>query len=121
MFAGETENYSAIIFLIYVAAFAAYNLGIIIRQIAVNRTTPNRLLDQLLLGIPISLIVVTPLIPLLNAGDIKCTLVTIGIIIEHGMLVNETAASHLRQLLGKTDFNCDSAIDRLAKSTSTVS
>ena len=80
--------------------FAAYFLGIVIRKVAMPGKKSTPLIHQLLLGIPVSLVVVSPFIPVLTAvnGNLVGFLVTSGVIMEHGMLVNETAVSHLRAL-----------------------
>lgn len=80
--------------------FTAYFLGIVIRKVAMPGKTSAPLIHQLLLGIPVSLVVVSPFIPVLTAvnGNLVGFLVTSGVIMEHGMLVNETAVSHLRTL-----------------------
>jgi hypothetical protein len=88
--------------LFFVAApFVAYFLGIIIRGVAMPRRREILLRHQCLLGIPVSLVVVSPFLPVLNAttSNLPGFLVTIGVIIEHGMLVNETATYHLNQLI----------------------
>jgi hypothetical protein len=72
-----------------VAPFAAYFLGIVIRKVALPGKDSPLLYKQLLLGIPLSLMVVSPLLGLLQVTDPKTFLVTTGLIIEHGMLVNE--------------------------------
>ena len=55
---------------------------------------------NLLLGIPVSLVVVSPLLPVIAAtySNVPALLLTLGIVIEHGMLVNETATTHLKKL-----------------------
>lgn len=80
-------------------SFVAYFLGIIIRKIALPESNSPQLYQQLLLGIPVSLIVVVPFISILRSADLSAFLVTIGIIIEHGMLVHETATYHLQRLV----------------------
>ena len=98
-------NYSTTNFLVFVLPFAAYYLGILIRKVTLSGANSPRISHQLLLGIPVSLIVVTPLIPVLNSGDLIAYLVTLGIIMEHGMLVNETATHHLKNLLARSGNN----------------
>ena len=83
--------------------FLAYFSGIIIRKVALPGKNSPPLLHQILLGVPISLIVVSPLIVILNKSfttDISTYLVTLGIIMEHGMIVNETAVKHLNKMRG---------------------
>ncbi len=82
-----------------VVPFGAYFAGIVIRNIALPGRNSPPLLHQLLLGIPVSLIVVSPLLGLLQQTDPKTFLVSLGIIVEHGMVVHETITGHLRRLV----------------------
>ncbi len=80
-------------------AFAAYFLGIVIRKVALPTRNSPSLPSQLLLGIPISLVIIPTLITVLDGRfDMKVFIVTIGIIMEHGMIVTESAAKHLQML-----------------------
>jgi hypothetical protein len=83
--------------------FVAYYLGIVIRKKALPSRDSASLPSQLLLGIPVSLIVATPFVPILRSAfatsDPMAYLVTVGIAMEHGMVVPETVTGHLRQLL----------------------
>ena len=72
-----------------VGPFAAYFLGIVIRKFALPGKDSPALFRQMLLGIPLSLVVVSPFLGLLQVTDTKTFLVTTGLIIEHGMLLNE--------------------------------
>jgi hypothetical protein len=71
--------------------FGAYFIGIIIRKITLPSQHSPTLLNQLLLGIPVSLVVVTPLLVILAAAfrgtesSKFAGLTTLGIIMEHGM------------------------------------
>lgn len=80
--------------------FACYYLGIIVRKVALPGKESPPITHQFLLGIPVSLIVVSPMLPIISSSisDTPALLVTFGIIIEHGMLVNETATVHLKKL-----------------------
>ena len=88
-------------------AFGAYYVGIIIRKIALPGKDSPTLGKQLLLGLPVSLVVVTPLLIILNAavhGSVSnqiSALATLGIIMEHGMVLNETLSKHLQTLTSK--------------------
>jgi hypothetical protein len=84
-----------------VVPFVAYYCGIFIRKIAMPPRGRTSLAHQCLLGIPISLLIVSPFLPILNAtvSSVPGYLLTIGIIMEHGMLVNETATYHIRKRL----------------------
>jgi hypothetical protein len=83
--------------------FVAFFLGIVIRKFALPGANSPPLHQQFLLGIPISLVIISPLLPVLAATatseKLAGFLVTIGIIMEHGMLVPETATHHLQNLL----------------------
>lgn len=95
-------NYSIQNLIALILPFGCYYLGIVIRKIAIPGKDSPSLLHQFLLGIPVSLVVVSPLLPVLakTYADIPALCVTLGIIIEHGMLVNETATHHLKKLGG---------------------
>lgn len=103
-------NYWSINALAVAVPFICYYLGIIIRKLVVPGVNSPPLSHQLLLGVPVSLVVVSPMLPVLSAAytGISATfsgasgvLVTLGIIIEHGMLVNESATSRLKEAIGK--------------------
>ncbi len=93
-------NYSLNNFVVLLLPFLCYYLGIFIRKIVFPGTNSPPLLHQLLLGVPVSLVVVSPLVPVLakTISDLPAFLVSLGIIMEHGMLLNETATRHLSQL-----------------------
>jgi hypothetical protein len=82
--------------------FFAYFTGIVIRKIVLPGKNSPPLSHQLLLGIPMVLVIVAPLLQLLNhawdSQEIGTFLLGVGIIMEHGMLVNETATSHICKL-----------------------
>ncbi len=80
--------------------FSCYFIGIIIRKVVLPGKNSLPLAHQLLLGVPVSLVVVSPLLPVVAAAysNVPAFLLTLGIVIEHGMLVNETATSHLKKL-----------------------
>ena len=80
--------------------FGAYYLGILIRKVVWPGEGSPPLYHQCLLGIPVSLVVVSPMLPVLSKtyADLPALLVTLGVIIEHGMLVNETATQQLKKL-----------------------
>ena len=86
-------------------AFGAYYLGIVIRKMVLPGPDSLPLGKQMLLGIPVSLVVVPPLLAILTAvsanstNNLLSTLSTIGIIIEHGMLLNETFSIHLQRII----------------------
>lgn len=82
------------IFLIWILPFLAYYLGIVIRKYAWSDKNSPSLMRQFLMAIPICLVVVAPLIKTLDSGGqlsqhFSGYLFTIGIIIEHGMLMQK--------------------------------
>ena len=81
--------------------FAAYFLGIVIRKVALPGKNSPPLSHQLLLGIPFSLMVVSPMLIVFeeSAASRPAFLLTLGIIIEHGMIVTETATKQLQSLI----------------------
>ena len=100
-------NYSYVNAAAVLVPFGAYYLGIFIRRFALPGSSGPSLMGQFLLGIPVSLVVVSPFVPILGATNLPIPgyLVTLGVIMEHGMLVHETAVSRLQKLLsslGKT-------------------
>ena len=84
----------------FAAPFACYFGGIVIRKVVLPGRQSPPLGHQFLLGVPVSLVVVSPLLPVVAAAysNLPALLLTFGIVIEHGMLVNETATTHLKRL-----------------------
>lgn len=80
--------------------YGAYYLGILIRRFALPGDSKTSLVCQLLLGIPVSLVVVSPLLMTVvpNISNVPGYLLAMGLVMEQGMLVNETLVSHLRDL-----------------------
>lgn len=83
--------------------FAAYFLGILIRKCALPAKDSPSLASQCLLGIPVSLVVVSPALILFKESlkDPSAYLVMLGIVMEHGMLVAETATRQLQKMLAQ--------------------
>ena len=101
------ESWFGMIFLVWVVPYLGYYLGIIIRIIALARPDSPALLKQLLMGIPVCLVVVSPMIVTLHQSlnNFAIYLFTIGVIIEHGMVMHETLTRHLDKLvLGKAAY-----------------
>ena len=98
-------NYLLQNLLLLIVPFFAYYLGILIRRYALPGKSKTSLSGQVLLGIPISLVVVSPLLVTVipNISNVPGYLLTLGIIMEHGMVLNETVASHLKEL-GKSSM-----------------
>jgi hypothetical protein len=99
------DNFFAIQYLAeYGLPFVAYFVGIIIRKVVLPAADSPPLGHQCLLGVPISLVIVSPSLKILHNAinsDVGAYLFAIGIIMEHGMIVQETASKHLRNLLRK--------------------
>lgn len=84
-------NYIANNILIFVLSFGSYYLGIFIRKKAMPGSNSPPLKYQFLLGIPVSLLVVSAFIPIIRATLTDWVLLfTLGLIMEQGMLLNET-------------------------------
>lgn len=85
---------------IFLLAWGGYYLGIVIRKVVFKTGPPMK--HQFLLGIPISCVMLAPFIPLLQATISDWSvLATFGIIVEHGMVVNETATDQIQKLAKK--------------------
>ncbi len=83
--------------------FLGYFLGVVIRRVALPGRHSLPLGRQIVFGIPVSLVVIVAFLPVLHltGTDLAGFLVLIGVFIEHGMLVNETATYHLiRRIMG---------------------
>jgi fucose 4-O-acetylase-like acetyltransferase len=90
-------------FLSIAVPFFAYFLGIVIRKKVMPGRGSLPLRRQMLLGIPASLVVVSPILPVVNATipNLPGFLVTMGLIMEQGMLLNETVTNRLKKEIGK--------------------
>lgn len=92
-------------FLPCIFAFGAYYAGILIRFYGLPGNSPLPLGRQLILGIPVSIGVVTPLLAVLGTAmsssesNQTSLLGVIGIIMEHGMVFNEKLTQRLHQLV----------------------
>jgi len=93
-------NYLMTNILVLVLPFGAYHVGILIRRYALPGPSTSSIGCQFLLGIPVSLVVVSPLLVTVipNISNTPGYLLTLGIIMEQGMLLNETILSHLKDL-----------------------
>ena len=93
-------NYLLQNILLLVVPFGAYFVGILVRRYALPFKSRSSLGAQVLLGIPVSLVVVSPLLVAVipNISNVPGYLLTLGIIMEHGMVLNETVVSHLKEL-----------------------
>ena len=85
--------------------FLAYFLGIIIRKVALPGKDSPPLKHQLMLGVPMSMIIVGPSVAAVgNAvrSDVGAFLFIMGVLMEHGMLVQETVTRELQERLKGT-------------------
>ena len=88
--------------LVWVVPWIAYYLGIFIRKRVFPGKDSPSLVDQFLLGIPICLIVVSPLLLVLKGAilssidGVPAYLFMIGVIMEHGMVLHETATKRIK-------------------------
>ena len=84
--------------------FIAFFVGILVRKAALPGRNSPSLGCQLLLGVPVSLVIVSPLLAIFGQAthDPSAYLLTVGIIMEHGMLVTETAVKQMQTLLKST-------------------
>ena len=103
----EGPNYFFTNLFLFIVPFASYYLGIIIRKVALPGKNSLPISHQLLLGIPASLVVVSPMLPIIDSAqsNIPALLITFGVIMEHGMLLNETLTAHLKKLLSAAGEN----------------
>ncbi|MCP4684044.1 MAG: hypothetical protein GY867_01225 [bacterium] len=97
---GGEPNLLPVVLFVWLPPFLAYFLGIVIRNKAMPGEDSPPLSQQLLLGIPVSLVVVAPLVTVLHGSiqDPSVYLFTLGMIMENGMLVHETATRQLAKL-----------------------
>jgi len=93
-------NYVLSNILLLILPFGAYYVGILIRRVALPGYSPSSLSSQFLLGIPVSLVVVSPLLfaVIPNVSNVPGYLLTLGIIMEQGTVLNETIVSHLKDI-----------------------
>lgn len=89
---------------IWVIPFLCYFLGVYIRKATFNENSPE-LSKQLLMAIPVCLVVVAPIVATLDkggalSGSLSNYLFTLGVIIEHGMLMQKKLTEHLQGLAG---------------------
>ncbi len=94
----QMENSILDVVAIWGTSFIAYFVGIVIRKVALPGQGSPPLSCQVLLGIPISLVnvpaFVAPLV-LSNSLGLVPFLVTLGTLMENGMIVVETATKML--------------------------
>jgi|SRR5215211_1840456 len=92
-------NYPLINLLLLLLPFGAYYIGIVIRY-KLGDNSSSSLGNQFLLGVPASLVVVSPLLVTVipNISSAPAYILTLGIVMEHGMVVNETVMSRLKDL-----------------------
>ncbi|MEW6363153.1 MAG: hypothetical protein AB1714_00790 [Acidobacteriota bacterium] len=87
--------------LVLAVPFLAYFAGIIVRKKAMPGPNSPPLRKQLLLGIPLSLLIVSPVLAAVRDAivrDLGTYLFTLGVLMEQGMIVQETATERLARL-----------------------
>lgn len=86
---------------VWTVPFLAYFLGIAIRKYGFPGANSPAFWRQCLAGIPVSLLLVTPSLALLKTaiagGDIGAYLLGLGVIIENGMVLQETLTRQLQE------------------------
>ena len=84
-----------------VVPFIAYFFGVLIRGLTTRSNSDLSLGLQFLLGIPVSMFVVSILLPVSIAASSSAAgyIGTLGVIMEHGIVWNETLTSRLRNHL----------------------
>ena len=83
-------------------AFLPYFVGIVIRKTALPGPNSPSLRNQLLLGVPVSLLVLPPMLPVIARTMTDWSvLVSCGLIMEQGMIVHETVTAQLQRLIGR--------------------
>lgn len=85
----------------------AFFLGVFIRKFGLPSRRSPPLPQLLLLSIPVSLVVVAPFIIIIppSVAELPKMMLTLGIIMEHGMVVPETLSAHLQNLLNEPADN----------------
>jgi len=94
-------NFTLINVAVWGLPFLAFFLGIVIKKEVFPGPNSPPLTKQLLMGIPVSLIVVSSLIAGIYEGireHFPAFIFTLGVLMEHGMLVSETLARQLEKL-----------------------
>ena len=95
-------DYSLNNFLIVAIAFFFYYLGIYIRDKTLPAAKRLPLRKQMLLGIPVCLATLSSMMPIIQRTMTDFSvLVTIGLIIEQGMVVNETGTRLIQDEIRK--------------------
>ncbi|WP_431689357.1 hypothetical protein [Hahella sp. NBU794] len=92
------------IFFLGVIPFAAYFLGVYIRKTVFPSPQSPVMKHQFLVAIPLSVMVIAPLIATLgqaisDAESMSAYLITIGVIIEHGLFMNEAVCERFKAKL----------------------
>ncbi|ABC30301.1 hypothetical protein HCH_03559 [Hahella chejuensis KCTC 2396] len=90
--------------LLGVIPFAAYFLGVYIRITVFPSPQSLVMKHQFLVAIPLSVMVIAPLIVTLgqaitDAENLSAYLITIGVIIEHGLFMNEAVCERFNAKL----------------------
>lgn len=93
-------KYSAQNAVVAIAPFLGYFLGVVLRRVAFPGKQSLPLGRQIVLGIPVALVVFAVFSPALHmtSSNLMGFLMTIGLLIEHGMLLNEPVTYRLSRL-----------------------
>lgn len=86
--------------MVWFVPYLAYFFGIAIRKYALPIPNGLSIGKLLALGIPVCLIIVSPIIGAIRESfyvNLATYLFTVGIIMEHGFLVHETAVNRLKR------------------------
>jgi hypothetical protein len=95
--------------------FLGYFAGIVIRKLALNKRGSPALWRQLLLGIPLSLVTVSPVLSIFqavlnaDAGGISAYLISLGAIIGAGMALPEAVMKHLKRWIDQASSTAKTA------------
>jgi len=93
----------------WIIGLFAYYLGIVIRKLAMPGKDSPPLSKQFLLGIPFSIATVALFSTTMQAAvqdstfSLNALVVAFGLIIEHGMILNEAASKRLHEIAGSRE------------------
>lgn len=90
---------------LFIIPYGAYFFGIYIRNKYMPEKDSPNLRTLMILGVPVCLIIVSPI--LIAAKESLATItyayfLTVGIIMEHGMVVHETAIARIKEKVTET-------------------
>jgi hypothetical protein len=99
----------------YLLCYAAYFIGIVIRNLSFPDAASPPLKKLLLLGVPICLTVITSAVASLEKTITTpaAYLYTIGIVMEHGMIVHETVISRVAEAVKRPSSSPPISLGRI--------